>query len=352
MNPKQLPKVTQMGDGTVYVSFIQNGKRKRIFNGTKYGIDISPNNFPINQRIKVAQHLSYALYNKLESEGELRKSGQTSEISSDIDLLEKALDKKLKRNFSKHHKTALKYAYTSLSRNIVNDALSSESIEKTLNYFNNATSYNTVRRNLIVLVNEAISIGLKFDTTSIPKPKRAEARLHKSYQNIPEILKEIQAFDHNLYLCCLFTYGCLLRPHREIRELKWGDFSGDLKHIHLSGSRNKSGRNRIVPVPEFIRVLLEPGQKDYNIFSGTTEPYNADYFKTVWGRFKKTSKLLEDGQALYSFRHSGAIDIFQRTGSIVKLKQAMGHSSINVSLTYLRGLEVAELTEEDMPMLE
>jgi len=28
----------------------------------------------------------------------------------------------------------------------------------------------------------------------------------------------------------------------------------------------------------------------------------------------------------------------------------MGHSSINVSLTYLRGLEIAELTEEDMPM--
>jgi len=29
----------------------------------------------------------------------------------------------------------------------------------------------------------------------------------------------------------------------------------------------------------------------------------------------------------------------------------MGHSSINVSLTYLRGLEVAELTAEDMPMV-
>ncbi|MGC6414147.1 MAG: tyrosine-type recombinase/integrase, partial [Bacteroidia bacterium] len=183
------------------------------------------------------------------------------------------------------------------------------------------------------------------------KLKRPISKLHKSYKNIPEILEEIKSFDHNLYLCCLFTYGCLLRPHREIRELKWGDFSSDLKHIHLSGSRNKSGRNRIVPVPEFIRILLEPGQKDQNIFSGTTQPYNADYFKTVWGRFKKTSKLLEDGQTLYSFRHSGAIDIFQRTGSIVKLKQAMGHSSIYVSLTYLRGLEVAELTEEDMPMV-
>jgi len=29
----------------------------------------------------------------------------------------------------------------------------------------------------------------------------------------------------------------------------------------------------------------------------------------------------------------------------------MGHSSVNVSLTYLRGLEIAELKEEDMPTL-
>jgi hypothetical protein len=29
----------------------------------------------------------------------------------------------------------------------------------------------------------------------------------------------------------------------------------------------------------------------------------------------------------------------------------MGHSSINVSLTYLRGLEIDELKEEDMPMI-
>ena len=32
-------------------------------------------------------------------------------------------------------------------------------------------------------------------------------------------------------------------------------------------------------------------------------------------------------------------------------KLAVGHSSINVSLTYLRGLEIAELKEEDMPMV-
>jgi len=29
----------------------------------------------------------------------------------------------------------------------------------------------------------------------------------------------------------------------------------------------------------------------------------------------------------------------------------MGHSSLNVSLTYLRGLEVSELEESDMPVV-
>jgi len=29
----------------------------------------------------------------------------------------------------------------------------------------------------------------------------------------------------------------------------------------------------------------------------------------------------------------------------------MGHSNLNVSLTYLRGLDVTELKEEDMPMI-
>ena len=77
----------------------------------------------------------------------------------------------------------------------------------------------------------------------------------------------------------------------------------------------------------------------------------ASTLRPFGGRFKAQSNLLEQDQTLYSFRHSGAIDIFKRTGSIVKLKQAMGHSSINVSLTYLRGLEVAELKEEDMPSI-
>jgi len=183
------------------------------------------------------------------------------------------------------------------------------------------------------------------------KLKKPTSTLHKPFDNINEILEAIKAYNKQLYLCCLMTYGCLLRPHREIRELTWSDFSDDLTYIHLSGNRNKSGRNRIVPVPKYIKEILIRGEPHHNIFSGKPQPLNNDYFKTLWSRFKRQSNVLEQGQTLYSFRHTGAIEIFKRTGSITKLQKAMGHSSINVSLTYLRGLEIAELKEEDMPMV-
>ena len=155
-------------------------------------------------------------------------------------------------------------------------------------------------------------------------------------------------FNENLYLCCVLTYCCLLRPHQEIRLLKWSDFNEDLSRISLSGSKVKSKRNRIVPVPY---LGLEKSHNNINIFTGKEKPYNRGYFSTLWKRFKRLNPEIDKDITIYSFRHSGAIEIFKRTGSLTKLQRAMGHSSLQVSLTYLRGLEVTELTEEDMPIL-
>ena len=203
---------------------------------------------------------------------------------------------------------------------------------------------------LMYLTNYLNEHGFDIATTKL-KSKKQNEKLHKPIKDISCLLNLIKEFNYNLYLCCLLTYGCLLRPHREIRLLKWKDFSDDLSTISISGDRVKSKRNRIVPVPKYIReILVKKGLED-NIFSGTTTPYNNDYFKTVFRRFKRAFPSVDKGITIYSFRHSGAIEIFKRTGSLTKLQKAMGHSSLNVSLTYLRGLEVAELKEEDMPMV-
>jgi integrase len=208
-----------------------------------------------------------------------------------------------------------------------------------------------MRRSLQVLFNTAREMGWEKDPLKGIGGRRAKAKLNKPYANTPALLNEIKAYNENLHLCCLLTYGCLLRPHREVRELTWGDFSDDLNYIRLSGERNKSGRNRIVPVPYYVKEVLKKNKDHLNIFSGSEHPFDPDYFKGLWSRFKKRSKLLEENQTLYSFRHTGAIDVYKRTSSIEKLKAAMGHSNIMVSLTYLRGLDVAELKEEDMPVL-
>ena len=220
--------------------------------------------------------------------------------------------------------------------NLTDENITSNNVKSYLNHYALGVSYNTIKRHLSVLINEARNIGMNSNPMEGVKGKKTKAKLHKPYKDINLILDEIKLFSDNLYLCCIMTYGCLLRPHREIRELKWSDFSDDLSYIHLSGNRNKSGKNRIVPVPIYIRELLVKGQPHHNIFTGTIRPLNEDYFKTLWGRFKRVSKLLEQDQTLYSFRHSGAIEIFKRTGSITKLQKAMGHSSINVSLNLLK----------------
>ena len=270
---------------------------------------------------------------------------------TDTDYLTVALEQKLKGNYSNKYKEMLQFVYNALMNVCKGGSISHLDIKKMLDSYNSGVSHNTIKRHLNVLINEAISLGMANKPMQFIKSKKTKAKLHKPYNNITETLEEIKSYNNNLHLCCLLTYGCLLRPHREVRELTWGDFSEDLNYITLSGDRNKSGKNRIVPVPAFIKPYLQEQDKHKNIFTGTLKAPNTDYFKTLWGRFKKQSEALQPQQTLYSFRHSGAIDIFKRTGSITKLQKAMGHSNITVSLTYLRGLEVAELQETDMPSL-
>ena len=352
MNVVAYPKVVLNKEGKVYLDLIVDSKRVRVFNGSKFQLDLNPNSFPEDQRLAQANILAAQIYSKLLAGYNPLHNAVKNKLQglSDMELLAKAADKKVKQGVSKHYDIQLRYTLSSLSK-YTSGEVSDKVVRKVLEHFSNPTSYNTMRRSLQVLFNEAREMGWEKEPLKGMGGRRAKAKLNKPYTNTPTLLKEIKAYNGNLYLCCLLTYGCLLRPHREVRELTWGDFTEDLSYIRLSGDRNKSGRNRIVPVPYYVKEVLKKTEDHLNIFSGKEEPFDPDYFKGLWSRFKKRSKLLEKDQTLYSFRHTGAIDVYKRTGSLEKLKAAMGHSNIMVSLTYLRGLDVAELKEEDMPMI-
>ena len=342
------PKVCRWKNGKYYIDFKLHGKRYRLQNGNKIKLDLKPNNFPQKFRKQQTELLAQKVFEFLISNNmEFHSDNRTNQLM----LFDEVIEKKLNEPLSSNYKKTLKNMSSVLRKQVVlHDTIPIEFIETNLRNYHNNTSYNTVRRHFNVLLNSLRQEGFQMDEITIKSRKQIE-QLHKPITNLVEVFAELKEFNHNLYICCLLTYGCLLRPHREIRLLKWKDFSSDLKYISIDGSRVKSKRNRIVPIPNYIQKELMCLNADWNVFSRSQEPFNSDYFKTLWGRFKNVSSTIDKCVTLYSFRHSGAIEVFKRTGSIAKLQAVMGHSSIKVSLTYLRGLEIPELNEEDMPQM-
>jgi integrase len=178
---------------------------------------------------------------------------------------------------------------------------------------------------------------------------------------LKSVLSYLKTNNQHLYLCCLITFGCFLRPHKEVRKLTGGHFKKGISEIHLSGNENKGRKVRVVYVPDYVRkeieALLAYLKSTDNIFSKNFQPYNEAYFNTAWTRaWIKMFKLgiIEANQTIYSFRHTAAVDVYRRTKDVNLLKSLLGHSSIMVTLKYLRGLGEynEEVLKDAAPRLE
>ena len=345
-NSLSYPKVCRRYDGLYYIDFRLNNKRVRMFSGCKINSSLAPNSYPSKLRHSKTALLAKEVYDYLVSNDYSFKKPLKG-----VELFDSLIESKLSEPLSAMYRKTLESIASLLRQELfLKGSISKQFLNSIPLKYNNNTSYNTTRRHLNVIVNYLHNNGFTIEKSTL-KTRKQEEVLHKPISDLKNILERIKTHNNNLYICALLTYGCLLRPHHEIRLLRWSDFSDDLSYITLSGSRVKSKRNRVVPVPKYVRKELTVGDRNHNIFSGDIKPYNRSYFNLVWKRFKALNPELDKDITLYSFRHTGAIEIFKRTGSIHKLKKAMGHSSINVSLTYLRGLEVPELNEEDMPII-
>jgi integrase len=354
-------------DRRVYISVSFNSKRYRFSNAAAIGQDIYPNRFDGPERHCEAEALQAAFILAL-------RNGWRPILKAPVEPLQKSmiviafmrqeLALRLGADYSRHYKKDLTYVVDKFEdflkgRGLQNLRLDELTTPVIRDFLDLRPISNRSKRNFKAYLSTLFKATLEDHNIKNPflaiKLSRTTEVLHKPFRDVKSILEELYAFDKRLHLCCILAFGCLLRPHREIRELTWEEIADDLSQISLSGARNKGKRNRIVPIPEYVKPYLEAFRpeavgREANIFTGSPKAYNADFFKTLWGRYKKESKLLEPDQTLYSMRHGGALKVFEQTGSLVKLQQVMGHSSLQVSLTYLRGLEVKQLDVTDMPI--
>ncbi|MGD1981828.1 MAG: site-specific integrase [Flavobacteriales bacterium] len=360
------PRVVKRSKNLYAVEFWFAQKRFRYSTAKPLGKDLSPNRQPIDERAEQARILC-AVFTLSIAEGWRPQQGGLSLIKAlnSADLARQALRRKSSQNLSKCYLTDLERTCRLWLRYCELEAIEELPI-KDLSILNfrdffqwsgvPTSSLPNLKRNLsALLVEEAQAYGVSLPLRQIKVPKSIPT-LHKPIENVTALLEDIRVFNSNLHLCCLMTYGMLLRPHREIRCLKFSDFNDHYSMVSLGAGRVKSKQNRIVPVPEYIRELLlqrapKSGCTDGNIFTLSSHAFNDDYFKTLWSRYKSQTALLSQDQTLYSFRHTGAIRVFEKSGSLATLQRVMGHSDMKVSLTYLRGLEVKQLDVDTLPEL-
>lgn len=359
-----------------YVKIYVNGKRYRFYNGKAIDIHCNPNfSKTIKDRNRALQTLSYNLRKKLEQgwSPEMKKATvKPALIQTASDRIKDILLEFDKRDISGLYNRDIQKVGTEFldflkRKKILSSPMSGiapEIIGEFLQqYSHSSTYYMNKRRTISGIFSRMVkSKELLQNPVLSTERLKEKATLHQAYTRdqlttVLEILKEQHS---NLHLCALLMYGCFLRPHQEIRQLFRRDLNSDLSSISLGGDENKSGRIRTVYIPDYVRdTIVQSGKhllnNNANIFTGTGDIYNASYFNTAWSRIKESllkKNIIGEKHTLYSFRHTSAINLYMRTKDLYKIQQAMGHSSMTVSLKYLRSLGlINNLSSEDAPEL-
>jgi integrase len=338
------------------ISIRKNGKRYRFYNGEPIGVPVKPNLLPVKLRHKAFKELLIQYHIAIKggwSPDKDTTDAKDTPIILTKDYLYKVYEQKLQENLSTHFLKDLR-SYIGRIASLVKKEVTEDVFQKMVDlhpHWTN-TTFNTYVRYASLIEKGLTKYGYTGSWSKKVKRRRKEEVLHKKFTSVQNVLSVLFSYNKDLHLCALLTYGCLLRPHREVRELTWGDFNETLTTISLAGNRNKGKRNRIIPVPAYVREQLTGGPSQHNIFSGTDKPYNQYYFAQLWQRFKKEHpEMVMPGQTLYSLRHTGAIAVYEKTKNIKILQTVMGHSDMATSLTYLRGLEVNELDVAVLPEL-
>lgn len=352
-----------------YVYFFINKNRVRIYNGTQFGKQCSPNTKKTSKSRLKELVLLEKIVNDFLKNGWLpgHRKWHVGEITSSLidEFNLSSYSKKYIRDCTivlrEFSNFAIKH---SLIQKEINE-LSSADIENFLKRYNSSNAYYTIkRRTLSSVMEKLVQRGiLGSNPVKQTSRKRVEAVHNQSFtdKQLELALKAIKTSNENMYLCALFVYCMLLRPHREVRLLKRGNFNEDLSILTLSGDENKSKRIRSIPVPDKIRLILIERETrnlpdEFNIFTNELTPLNDSYFGTCWTRIKR--KLLGAGiiskhHTLYSFRHTAICSVFKRSKDLHLVQRLCSHQSMITSLKYLRSLGMEQVgTLDELPQLD
>lgn len=181
--------------------------------------------------------------------------------------------------------------------------------------------------------------GLKAMRVILPvieRPKKLPVVLNRN--EIKQLLKTPKLLKHRLVLAML--YGCGLRCF-ELRNLQLKDLDFDRKMVHIR--QGKGRKDRYVPLSELqIRGLQKHISAENptiwcfmgNNREGIPVPLSTRGVQWIVRESRKHSGIKKE-VTTHSLRHSYATHLLEMGLDIMSVKDLLGHSDIQTTLTYL-----------------
>ena len=152
-----------------------------------------------------------------------------------------------------------------------------------------------------------------------------------------------QKADSNLYWFCRFVYFTGTRPKSETRLLQLKHVLFDRKLLFIPGHISKNKKDDHIPLADELLTWLEGFRdlpKDYFIFSldgPGPEPLGLNTMATRFKEVREEMKF-DPNQTIYALKHTRAIHLAQAGISPYLIMQLFRHSSLDMTMRYLRDL--------------
>lgn len=354
-----------------YIYFWLDGKRYRFSNGKLIGSSNYPNKYPDKLRESQTHILAREFYNYLQNNNYEFTLIQDFSGSESKDSVTKRIRKIFKGklaedNYSIKYKRDLKIAFENIilvikknpKRKLVREELEAFFKKK----YKSAGYFNSKLGDYRVVLKYMAKSGFPVCEFNLKRRVVKNRDYHAHIEDPATLLKELKAACPKLWMLCLLQYSLGLRPHEEIRRLKWSYFGDDFSYINVPGKLLKSKQNRTIPIDGWLKeCLLEyTGGKiprnNNNIFTNKYAPHNPDYFKTRWSRLKKEGLIHPaPNVTIYSWRHTAVKHIMEdkygkgQPGDILAAQKFCGHSSIKSTQSYTKNINIKPIRLDQMP---
>lgn len=162
-----------------------------------------------------------------------------------------------------------------------------------------------------------------------------------------QLTEWMREHDAELFLFVGFMYYTFLRPN-EIRNLRVNEVDLTAKIVTVPGLKSKTNKTVTHKIPDVffdqIKFLNFHHQQDfvfgYDGVSGPTRHGRDRYMRRLrvaLDHFNFSSKY-----SLYSWRHTGAINLYEQYHDIYLVCEALGHTSVDMTKKYLRNFHMLD----------